>query len=161
MHNEKNGSRGDHHNDDAATGEYPVLCEAIGEPTDALQALHVTEHDVTVERLQLPVPPAGEEAQVSSWLADLESEIARLHERWRQVEHGFGAKDGLIAELKTEIASRDGALADLRARLGRNADALRCSRARSSTRTTRSRVSRQSLHDVRPCTSRASQRSRP
>ncbi len=152
MHNEKNDSHGDYQLDDAATGEYPVLFDAAREPTDSLQALNGAPHeatptapdaptahapamasdtvtaydptpapDATVEHPQLP---AGGETQVSGWLADLEAEIARLHDRWQQVEQGFGAKDSLIAELKTEIASRDGALADVRARLERNAEAL-------------------------------------
>ncbi len=145
MHNEKNDLPGDYPIDDSATGEYPVLFEAVREPTDSLQALNGTAddapaahatttvhdapgepdatmaQDATVEHPQLP---AGGETQVSGWLADLEAEIARLHHRWQQVEQGFGAKDGLIVELKTEIASRDGALADVRARLERNAEAL-------------------------------------
>jgi len=124
MHNEKNDSPGDYHGDDAATGEYPVLFDAVVEPTDSVPALNGAAHDVTVERPQLAVP-AGEEAQVSGWLADLEAEIARLHDRWQQVEHGFGAKDGLIAELKDDIAARDTTLAELRARLERNAEGLK------------------------------------
>ncbi len=101
-----------------------MVFEAIGEPTDAVKTLNGTLHDVTVEHPRSPVP-GGEETQVSGWLADLEAEIARLHDRWHQVEQGFGAKDGLIAELKTEIASRDGALGDVRARLERNGEALK------------------------------------
>jgi chromosome segregation ATPase len=124
MHNEKNDPPSDYRGDDAATGEYPVLFDAIGEPTDSVQALNGTAHDVTVEHPRLAVP-AGEEAQVSGWLADLEAEIARLHDRWQQVEHGFGAKDGLIAELKDDIASRDTTLAELRTRLERNAEGLK------------------------------------
>jgi chromosome segregation ATPase len=123
MHNDKNDPSGNYHGDDAATGEYPVLFDAVPEPTDSLKTLNGTTHDVTVERPHLPAPAEGE-TQVSGWLADLEAEIARLHDRWHQVERGFGAKDGLIAELKTEIASRDGALADVRARLERNGEAL-------------------------------------
>ena len=126
MNNEKNDPLGDYRGDDAATGEYPVLFE-VPEPTDALQALNGTAHDATAAHdatVEHPQLPAGGETQVSGWLADLEAEIARLHDRWQQVEQGFGAKDGLIAELKTEIASRDAALADVRARLERNAEAL-------------------------------------
>ena len=132
MHNEKNDPPGDYPIDDAATGEYPVVFEAVREPSDPLRDLNGAAHDatieqpapdVTIEHPQLQLPPGGE-TQVSGWLADLEAEIARLHDRWQQVEQGFGAKDGLIAELKTDIASRDGALADVRARLERNAEAL-------------------------------------
>ena len=121
MNNDKNDSRGDYPIDDAATGEYPVLFDNAREPTDSMPVLNGAAQDLTVENPQLPV---GGETQVSGWLADLEAEIARLHDRWQQVEHGFGAKDGLITELKAEIASRDGALADVRARLERNAEAL-------------------------------------
>ena len=121
MNNDKNDSRGDYPIDDAATGEYPVLFDNAREPTDSMPVLNGAAQDLTVENPQLP---AGGETQVSGWLADLEAEIARLHDRWQQVEHGFGAKDGLITELKAEIASRDGALADVRARLERNAEAL-------------------------------------
>lgn len=136
MHNNNNDSKGDSYSDDGATGEYPVLFDSVQELTESLQAVNGTAHDataeqppldVTIEHPQLPVPaevPAGGETQVSAWLADLEAEIARLHDRWHQVEQGFGAKDGLIAELKTEIASRDGALADVRARLERNTEVV-------------------------------------
>ncbi len=99
MHNDKHDPSGAYRGDDTATGEYP----------------------------HSPAPAgvrAGDETQVSGWLADLEAEIVRLHDRWHQVEQGFGAKDGLIAEIKTEIASRDGALADVRARLERSGEAL-------------------------------------
>jgi len=121
MNNDKNDSRGDYPTDDATTGEYPVLFDNAREPADSTPALNGTAQDLTVEHPQLP---AGGETQVSGWLADLEAEIARLHDRWQQVEHGFGAKDGLIVELKAEIASRDGALTDVRARLERSAEAL-------------------------------------
>ncbi len=145
MHNENNDSPGDYQIDDAATGEYPVLFDAAREPAEPPEVPNGTAHssttahgataahdvptvhdataahDATVEHPQLPT---GGETQVSGWLADLEAEIAHLHDRWQQVEEGFGAKDGLITELKTEIASRDGALADVRARLERNAEAL-------------------------------------
>ena len=121
MNDNKNDSNGGPPCDDSATGEYPVLFDAIVETTDATAGLNGTAHDVTAEH---PRPSMGEEAQVSGWLADLEAEIAGLHNRWRQVEEGFGAKDGLIAELKGEIVSRDGALADLRERLERDAEQL-------------------------------------
>src|SRR5689334_11713211 len=116
MNNDKNGS---------PTDCVPALNGAAHEPPAGPDVLPVPEtataHDATVEH---PLLPAGGETQVSGWLADLEAEIARLHDRWQQVEQGFGAKDGLIAELKAEIASRDGALADVRARLDRNVEAL-------------------------------------
>ncbi|MEO8466121.1 MAG: FHA domain-containing protein [Gammaproteobacteria bacterium] len=123
MHNNKNDSPGNYQVDDSATGEYPVLLDNAREPTDFLPALNGVPQDVTVEHPQLHLP-AGGETQVSGWLADLEAEIARLHDRWQQVENGFGAKDGLIAELKTEITSRDDAVAELRTRLERNAEVL-------------------------------------
>ncbi|HVY63367.1 MAG TPA: hypothetical protein VHH11_00945, partial [Gammaproteobacteria bacterium] len=122
MKNDKNAHGDDYQVDDAATGEYPVLFDAVGEPTSPLPAQNGAAHDVTVESLR---PPAGEEAQVSGWLADLEAEIARLHDRWQQVEQGFSAKDSLIAGMKQEIATRDSTLAELHTRLERNADALK------------------------------------
>ena len=121
MHNENNDPGDEYRGDEALTGEYPPPSAAARGPTDSLQPLNGTAHDVAGE--SSPSPVAGE-AEVSAWLADLEAEVAWLHERWQQVEHGFGAKDGLIAELKTEVASRDGALADVRARLERSTEAL-------------------------------------
>jgi chromosome segregation ATPase len=122
MKNDKNDSSGGFQSDDGVTGEYPVVFDAIHESTDSLPALNGAAHDVTVER---PALPAGEDAQVTAWLADLEAEIARLHDRWRDVEQGFNAKDSVIAELKEEIATRDGTLAELRERLDRNTEGLK------------------------------------
>ncbi len=130
MNNDNNDSNGNHPVDDSATGEYPILFDAIVAPTEAAAGLNGTAHDVIAEgaahdeTAEHPRPKLAEEAQVSGWLVDLEAEIARLHARWQQVEEGFGAKDGVIAELQGELASRDGALADLRERLGRNAEGL-------------------------------------
>ena len=139
MHNDKNDPSGSYQTDDSATGEYPVLFDPVREPTDSVLVLNGAAHDAPIEQdatpphdattaqdatVEHPQLTAAGETQVSGWLADLEAEIAHLHNRWQQVEEGFGAKDGLIAELKTDIASRDGALADVRARLERNAEAL-------------------------------------
>jgi chromosome segregation ATPase len=137
MKNDKNAPAGDYHGDDGITGEYPVLFDPVRDATDSFEALNGTApaggahdvtavheaaaaleataaHDATVERPRLP---AAEEVQVSGWLADLEAEIARLHDRWQQVEQGFTQKDGVIGELKTELAARDTALAEQRTRL--------------------------------------------
>jgi hypothetical protein len=122
MNNDKNDSSGGYQNDDGVTGEYPVLFDAVREPTDAMPALNGASHDATLER---PALPEGAETQVSGWLADLEAEIARLHDRWHQVEHGFNAKDSVITELQGEIVTRDGTLAELRERLERNAESLK------------------------------------
>jgi hypothetical protein len=98
-----------YHGDDAATGEYPVLFDSAKETTGTLLAMNGTPHEGATPAAEAG---RGDEREVSSWLAHLESEIARLHARWQQVEQGFNAKDTLLATLKTELAQRDAALAD-------------------------------------------------
>jgi chromosome segregation ATPase len=121
MKNDKNDLKSeDYQGDDATTGEYPVLFDSIGEDTGSSPAPNGTSHDV-----RDPAPRArdGDDAEVSGWLAHLEAEIARLHDRWREVEQGFNAKDSTIAELREELAAQQTAMAERGIELERSAAA--------------------------------------
>jgi pSer/pThr/pTyr-binding forkhead associated (FHA) protein len=120
MNNDNNDDSDEHYQgDDAATGEYPVLFDRVDD-TGTLPVLNGVPRE---RRGGGARAGAGDEAEVSGWLAHLETEIARLHARWQQVELGFHAKDALLADLKAELTQRDAALADRGAQLDRSADA--------------------------------------
>lgn len=93
-----------HHFDDSATGEHPVLTPSV------------PDESPTGEIAFLPAA-AGLEAPVVAGLEHLESEIARLHERWREVEQHFNRKDAAVAKLKSEIDVRAANAADLESQL--------------------------------------------
>jgi chromosome segregation ATPase len=115
--NDRNGE--DYHGDDATTGEYPVLFDTLQE-TGTLPALNGVSHDGR----EVPVDARDDdEAEVSSWLAHLEAEIARLHVRWRDVEQGFNAKDSMITALRDELAVQETAVAERGVQLERSAAA--------------------------------------
>jgi hypothetical protein len=120
MNNDNNDDSDEHYQgDDAATGEYPVLFDRVDD-TGTLPVLNGVPRE---RRGGGARAGAGDEAEVSGWLAHLETEIARLHARWQQVELGFHAKDALLADLKAELTQRDAALADRGAQLDRSAAA--------------------------------------
>ncbi len=118
MNNDKNDLAGErYHGDDATTGQYPVLFDTLEDSTGTLPVLNGVQHDVH----DVPADPGGgDDAQVSGWLAHLEAEIARLHDRWQQVEQGFNAKDALIAGLRDEVAAQEAAMADRGVQLERS-----------------------------------------
>jgi chromosome segregation ATPase len=93
-----------YHGDDATTGEYPVVLDSLGENTATSLVLNGANETAG--------PTGGDDAEVSGWLAHLEAEIARLHDRWREVEQGFNAKDDLIAGLRSELTAQEAAMAE-------------------------------------------------